>query len=463
MGEMNKRFRVMAAGLVLAGVALPALPARTAGAEEPADLSTITAMAIASGQRASVFTTGTQAVSDFFDGVGPVAESRFDGLGGGQSLASLPYPGATIRQYPAYVALAGGGEAPGYPFFVSAHPGEPEARQADPTETYVLEAKASRETASSLARLHGSGDGPQGGSISTTSVKVEGGKVVATAESVTEALSFGALEVAAVISKSVTTYTPGEPEPKTETELRIDGAAINDQRFSFGPDGLTVTSQGVPVPAAQGVETLNALFRQDGLAVRFLAPEKITGGAQAGTFEVSLTRDLPGGGSGVLRLRFGQVASAVVPGGDVLPPTPVDGATGTSDVSAPAEEPAAEPVVEPVVEPATGGDVATEAPSLFSSDAAFPPDLVAATEPFEPGLGGDGLGAGTSEPAASADASGATPEVALVTPPQPRQSRLASTFIVSAVDGVYAAVAWATLALLGLSLIWRQGARTWTS
>ena len=463
MGEMNVRVRLLAAGLIVAGVALPALPARTASAEEAADLSTITAMAIASGQRVSLGTTGTQAVSDLFDGVGPVAESRFDGLGGGQSLASLPYPGATIRQYPAYVALAGGGEAPPYPFYVAAHPGEPEAKQSDPTETYLLEAKASREAASSLARLHGAGDGPQSGSISTTSIKSEGGKIVATAEALTEGLSVGPLKVAAVFSRSVTTYTPGDPEPKTETELRIDGAAINDQRFSFGPDGLTVTSQGVPVPVAQAVETLNPIFRQDGLSVRLLSPEKIAGGAQAGTLEISLIRELPGGGSGVLRMRFGQAASAVVPGGDVLPPIPVDGAAGTSDVSAPPEE----PMVEPTVEPTVGGESVPEPPSLLS-DSDFAAGSADVGLPFSPGFEVD---TATGDQLTTGDSAAVTtpePEVALTTPPATRpgsrrSGQLAAVSIVHAGDGVYAAVAWATLALLGLSLIWRRGATKWTS
>lgn len=462
---MNALRRVLAAGLVMAGMALPVFPARTAGAEEPVDLSTITAMAIASGQRASLGTTGTQAVSDLFDGVGPVAESRFDGLGGGQSLASLPYPGATIRQYPAYVALAGGGEAPAYPFYVAAHPGEPEAKQSDPTGTYLIEAKASREGAGSVARLHGSGDLPTAGSISTTSIKTEGGTVTATAESITEGLSFGALKVASVFSKSVTTYKPGDPEPKTVTELRIDGGAIDDQRFSFGPDGLTVTSQGVPVPLAQGVETLNAVFRQDGLSVRFLGPEKVTGGAQAGTFEVSLTRNLPDGGSGVLRLRFGQAASAVVPGGDVLPATPVDGVTSPSDGSSPAEETAAEPAAELPAEPVASADAPLESPSLFSAEETFPPEPV--SDAFSPGLEGDALGTATGDPAGADGAAASTPEVALGTPEAPgptaRPARLASTAIVSAVDGIYAAVGWAALAVLGLTLIWRQGARKWTS
>ena len=464
---MNIRLRLLAAGLAAATVALPGLPAGTAAAQEATDLSTITALAVASGQRASVGTTGTQAVSDLFDGVGPVAESRFDGLSGGQSLASLPYPGAPIQQYPAYVALAGGGEAPGYPFYVAADPGKPEAKQGDATGTYLLEAKASRESASSLARLHGAGDGPQAGSISTTSIKTEGGKVVATAESLTEGLSIGALKIAAVFSKSVTTYSPGDPEPKTETELRIDGAAINDQRFSFGPDGLTVTSQGVPVPVAEAVESLNPVFRQDGLSVRLLAPEKITGGAQAGTLEISVIRELPGGGSGVLRMRFGQVASAVVPGGDVLPPTPVDGAVGSSEVSAPSEAPTVEPVVEPTVEPATGDESTTEPPSLVAEELAFAADTADAGVPFSPGFEADGLGTATGGQTATGDAAATPPEVALTTPPAPRQSNrptgLPATFVVHAVDGVYAAVAWATLAVLGLSLIWRRGATKWTS
>jgi hypothetical protein len=456
---MNVRLRVLAAGLVAAGIVLPGLPAGTATAQEAADLSTITALAIASGQRASVFTTGTQAVSDFFDGVGPVAESRFDGLGGGQSLASLPYPGATIRQYPAYVALAGGGEVPGYPFYVSAHPGEPEAKQADPTGTYLLEAKASREAASSLAQLRGGGEAFATGSVSTTSIKIEGSKVVATAESITEGLSAGALKIASVYSKSVTTYTPGDAEPKTATEVRIDGGAIDDQRFSFGPEGLTVSTQGVPIPVAQGVETLNTVFRQDGLSVRLLAPERIAGGAQAGTLEISATRDLPGGGAGVLRLRFGQAASAVVPGGDLLPSTPVDDVAGSSEVSAPAD---------PTPEPTVADDTVPDLSAALSEDAGFATGSADLAAPFQPGFGGDGLGATTGEQTAAADAATTPPEVALTTPRTPGQSarrpgRMAAAATVRAVDGVYAAVAWATLAILGLGLIWRQGARKWTS
>lgn len=455
---MNARVRLLAAGLVATGVALPGLPAGTADAQEATDLSTVTAMAIASGQRASVSTTGTQAVSDFFDGFGPVAESRFDGLGGGQSLASLPYPGATIRQYPAYVALAGGGEVPGYPFYVAAHPGEPEAKQADPTGTYLLEAKASRETASSLAQLRGGGEAFATGTVSTTSIKLESAKVVATAESVTEGISAGALKIASVYSKSVTTYTPGEAEPKTVTELRIDGGAINDQRFGFGPEGLTVTTQGVPIPVAQAVETLNTAFGQEGLSVRLLAPETIAGGAQAGTFEISATRELPGGGAGVLRLRFGQAASAVVPGAAVLPSTPVDSVAGSPEVSAPAED--------PTLEPTAGGDAVPDPSSLLSADtgvAAGSADLIV---PFEPGFGGDGFTAATGEQPATADAATPPPELALETPPGQtarRAGRLAATPTMRAVDGVYNAVAWATLAILGLGLIWRQGARKWTS
>lgn len=454
---MNARVRLLAAGLVAAGVVLSGLPAGPASAQDAADLSTITALAIASGQRASVSTSGTQAVSDLFDGVGPVAESRFDGQAGGQSLASLPYPGATIRQYPAYVALAGGGEVPGYPFYVAANPGEPEAKQSDPTGTYLLEAKAGRETASGLAQLRGGGDAAATGSVSTTSIKPESGKLVATAESLTEGISVGALKIASVYSKSVTTYTPGEAEPKTVTELRIDGGAVNDQRFSFGPDGFTVTTQGVPVPVAQGVETLNAAFRQDGLSVRLLNPEKIAGGAQAGTLEISATRDLPGGGTGVLRLRFGQAASAVVPGGNPLPSTPVDGAAGSSDVSAPAENPAPEPTA--------GGDAATNPSSLLPGDASF---AAGSAVPSEEGVGGDGLAAATGERAATPDATTTSPEIALTTPRTPKHSarpagRMAAATTMRAVDGVYAAVAWATLAILGLGLIWRQGARKWTS
>ena len=463
-----------AGGLVATGVTLPGLATRTAGAAETVDLSSLTAVAIASGQRATVSTAGLAAVSDFFDGIGPVTEAKLDGQAGGLSFASLPYPGQTIMQYPAYVALAANGQAvPGYPFYVAANPGEPDQKQGDPTGTYFIEAKAAKDAAGGVARLRGAGggDAAQAGSMSTTSIGVVDGKVVSTAESVTDGLALGPLKLGSVHSRSVTTYAPGDAEPATTTELRLDGGVVNDQRFSLGPNGLTVTQQGVPVPVSQGVESLNAALKPQGLALRFLEPEKIAGGGQSATVEVDITRELPGGGSGIVRLRVGQVTTAIVPGGDFLASHPSEPAS-SAPVSEPSPPDSPAPGAAPEPAAASGAD---EGPSPVATSAAFDAgsggtapaaDFTLPTSSATLGVGS--AGAASSEPEATSGVAATPPEVAVATPEAGgragrRAGRLAATTAPRAVDGVYAAVAWATIAVLALSLIWRQGARKWTS
>ena len=457
-----------AGGLVASGVALPGLTVRTAGAAEPLDLSSVTAVAIASGQRATVSTAGLAAVSDFFDGVGPVTEAKVDGQAGGLSFASLPYPGQTIMQYPAYVALATNGQAvPGYPFYVAANPGEPDQKQGDPSGTYFIEAKAAKDAAGGVARLRAAGgDALQAGSVSTTSINVVDGKLVSTAESVTDGLALGALKLGSVHSRSVTTYVPGDADPTTTTELHVDGGVVNDQRFSVGPNGLTVTSAaGVPVPVSQGVESLNAALKPQGMAIRFLDPEKIVGGGQSATVEIAMNRELPGGGTGVVRLRIGQVTTAIVPGGDLLahPEEPA------ASEPVPQPQPQADngPATGPTPEPATAhADRSASSAAAFDSAAGAAPAADFTLPTSSAALGVGSAGATTGE-TASPEPTAAPPEVALTQPPAGgpalRRTGLAAAAIPRAVDGVYAAVAWATIAVLALSLIWRKGASKWTS
>jgi hypothetical protein len=161
-------------------------------------------------------------------------------------------------------------------------------------------------------------------------------------------------------------------------------------------------------------------------------------------------------------MRFGQAIAAVVPGGDFVPSSPSDGTSGSSEVSPPAET---------SPEATLGSDALTGPPSLPGPESAFAAGTTADLSlPESPSFGGIGfgIGAATDEPAVTADAAASTPEVALVTPRAPAQNarragRLAAATTLRAVDGVYAAVAWATIAVLALSLIWRQGARKWTS
>ena len=463
-----------ARNLLAVGVVLMAShgtsPIAASAAEEP-DLGGFQALAVASGQRITFTVTEFLVIQEFFDGPGPVAQSTLDGTSGGESFASMPYPGSTVLQYPAFVALATGETPPGYPFYVNANPGEPEETLSDPTGTYHLEAKASRESAQSIARLRGGADeAAAAGSVSTTSIVEENGKLVATAESVTDGLTIaGALRIGSVHSKSVTTYAPAEGPPKTVSTLVLDGGAVNDTRFSFGPEGLKVQEAGIPLPVGEGLAALNAALAPAGLSVRFLDPEPITGGAQAGTFEVTGTGQVPGGASAVLRVRLGQATTAVVPGGDALPPVAPEELTPGLDSSPPSDR-------EADAAPVTSADVLGEDAALSSippvdgltgSDFGF-----GSTGGVDPGLAtgaSDFFGAAPSSESESASAAlGAevtAPASAGVTSGEalPAGQVAAVGGIPSSVGGVYTAIAWATVGVLVFSVIWRQGARIWTS
>jgi len=460
--------------LLGAGALLLVASGGTAGAEgDTPQLGGFSALAVASGQRSTFTVTKFLVIQEFFDGTGPVAESTLDPQSGGESFASFPYPGATVLQYPAFVTLGTGQTPPGYPLYVKATPTENSKALSDPTDSYHLEAKAGQQSAESTGRLRAaSGDALRAGTMSTTSILTDGQKVVASAESVTEGLSIGPLKIGSITSKSVTTLAAGDDSPKTTTEMHLDGGAVNDQRFSFGPGGLTLTQGGVPVPVSQSVETLNAALKPAGISVRFLEPQKIAGGGQSGTFEVSALREVPGGGSGVLRLQFGQATSAVVPGGDYLSSQP---AAGNPAESGPAPDTASAPgdAANPSV-PATGASPAVAESQASASAFGSAPTVDLAGDVSVPGgsalsgPSGADLGDMASGQSGGGELAAPAAGAGLAAAPGPGGTagavgRLASAADPRAVDGVYAAVAWATIAVLVLSLIWRQGARKWTS
>src|SRR5260221_102342 len=91
----------------------------------------------------------------------------------------------------------------------------------------------------------------------------------------------------------------------------LEGGRINALAFSFGPQGLVVAQQGVPIPAGSGLTTLNQALAPSRLTVRFGASEPLGGGAAAAVFEIVNTADVPGAGAGTLRLRFGGATSFV--------------------------------------------------------------------------------------------------------------------------------------------------------
>src|SRR2546423_9264623 len=197
------------------------------------------------------------------DGAGPIAEATLDALAG-RSFASLPYPGDDGVNYPALVTVATGQSPPGYPFYAVATADQPESQVADPSNTFLLTAKVAPQLATSEGKFRPSGgDTIMSGAASKTTVTASGEDVVATAESLSEGIRIGDLTVGSVRSKSVTVYKPGAA-PVTTSETLVEGGKVGETSFSFGPQGLKVAQNAVPIPAGEGLATLNKTLAPSG-------------------------------------------------------------------------------------------------------------------------------------------------------------------------------------------------------
>src|SRR5882762_677870 len=185
MGTIGRRpgsrrsLRLLTAGAVLSSAAAAGtLPATHAGAElRPAFVGT----AAASGGRVSFVVPGQFAVEEIVDGGGPVAQSRLDALGG-DSFASLPYPGGSAVAYQGLFAVATGVSSPfAYPAYVSAsNPGSPSQEVTDPSGSgaYHLLATAKPAEASGLARFRPGSEGAlTSGGEATTHITASGSTV----------------------------------------------------------------------------------------------------------------------------------------------------------------------------------------------------------------------------------------------------------------------------------------------
>jgi hypothetical protein len=272
------------------------------------------ATAEASGMYVRYGIPGFLVVENFIDGGGPVSQAVLGSDGTSQSFASLPYPGPTAIGYPGLAALVTGSAPPGYPFYASAsNPVQPKQAVSDPFGAYSLSAEAGDTRSTSDARFSPTGK-PEESAPSTQSlsnVTVDGDKVVSTAVSLGHGIVAGPLTIGTVRSSSTTTYQKGADSPVTQTELRVQGGKVNDMTFSFGPEGLQVAQQGVPVPAGTGLQSLNQALAPSGLSIHFAEATTREGGAAAGALEIVDTAPVPGAGQGTLRIRFGGASSMI--------------------------------------------------------------------------------------------------------------------------------------------------------
>ncbi|HET9772211.1 MAG TPA: hypothetical protein VFS16_15060 [Acidimicrobiia bacterium] len=326
--------------LVLLCVAGPgALLLAPAGAGSGGTPQAYVAVASASSARLTWIVPGEFAVEEVTDSGGPIAQSRLD-AGGGESFASLPYPGGTAVAYQGLLSVATGISSPfDYPFFVQAvNPGQPEKEVADPSGTYRLHAKAEGASTAAVARFRpGNPEAAVSGGEATTSIATDGSTVTATADSLSEAISLGggALRIGSVRSRSVTTFADGADAPKTETSLVVDGLAAGDVRFGVGPEGFVVLGQPVPYSPKDAQALLDQILGPANLSLRFVKAEPLTGGGRAAALEIVTNQAHPPFPASNVTLRLGGASSAVSLGEGPLP-VPVTDVTGGSTVVTPA-------------------------------------------------------------------------------------------------------------------------------
>jgi hypothetical protein len=426
-------------------------------------LGGFTATAEASGMYIRYGIPGFFIVDNYIDGGAPVAQSLLDSAGTSQSFASHPYPGATAVGYPGLAALALGSAPPGYPFYASAsYPTQPESAVGDPAGPYALAAKAAAQQANSHARAGLAGkDVTVAASEAKSAITVTGETVSATATSRAQGIAAGPLSIATVRSSSLTTLKAGEPASTTQTEMVLEGGRAGTYGFSFGREGLKINNEGVPLPAAEGLKSLNDTLAPTGFSIRFAETVTLTGGATATEFEIVNTNDVPSAGQGTLFLRFGGATSVVAPGaGGDLPSVP--------EVSGPVEPPAGSP----------DGPPAGPAVDVAGPAAASPLGVVSTAKGSATGAARRGSGSSSTGSVAAPAVSGSTADAVGSSPtPSPAESGpvavpalrptqlLASPKVFDAPQVLSAALLAGGLLALGALVAWRATRRVaqWTA
>lgn len=279
-------------------------------------LASLVASASAQGFRVSLSASGFLVVERLADTGGPVAQAVLAPQDR-RSFASMPYPGDTALGIPGIVAAGGGPSLPAYPLYVEASDSQPEAGFSDATGTYRLEATADEPDVAAHSIVQ-----PQGGgqivtrSIGSARVQTDGQETKAVAESVNEAVSVadGAVRVSSVRSRSTTTWRNGDERPSSKTELVVEGGRAGNLDFAYGPDGLILGSSPRALPLAEGLAVLNESLEPVGAHLDIVRAVEIAGGASAEVLEVLISRGLPSGGRGDLRVRLGGATTALTAG-----------------------------------------------------------------------------------------------------------------------------------------------------
>lgn len=341
--------RKLAAGTVPLLAAAIGLTAAPGSADVPALDRQFVATAEANGARLQYGIPGFLAVEQYLDAGGPTSHAVL-GNQTSQSFASWPYPGSTVAGYAGLAYTVFGVTPPGYPFYASASdPTQPEDKVGDPNLGLSLTAAAVPDHATGTAVV----GGPQNSDVtgflgrSLADVQIADETVTAAAESLAKAVTVGPLSIASVTSKATTRYGRGTPQPVSQTELVLEGGRIGAVSFRYGPDGLAVSDQGIPIPAADGLEHINQALAPSGFSVQLTDAQPASGGVVAAAFVIVGTAPVPGAGTGVFRMELGGAAASIALGVPSTLPN-LDPVAVSGDVSAP---PVAEPSGVPGAEP----------------------------------------------------------------------------------------------------------------
>lgn len=347
--------RRKALGCLVVGVigATAAGSGRAASAPEAG--RTFAASAEAEGLRVTFDAPQFLVVSTLFDAANPISQATLESTGVSRSFASAPYPGDLVVTAPGTLAAFGGPSLPAqYPFHVAAvHPDTPEATLDGPGGVYNLAASA-EAAKSAAAGLLAVEKGPVVRTEALTETLADG-TVRAVASSITEGIvaGDGALTIGRVVSSVETVSRPGAAEPAVTRRFEITGARVGDTVVEITADG--VTAGGGALPAGEAAKPVQAALAQAGVDVKVEGEEPLSGGGTARTLVIRSTQQapVPGAPQGVLTIRVGGAATAVLTGAAAVVEVPGSVDTFPSPSAAP----------EPLVDPGAAVPVVTTEPA----------------------------------------------------------------------------------------------------
>jgi hypothetical protein len=432
---------------LLAGLGLIVTWPSPGQAESP--FAAVDARASADAFRLGVAVRKFLIVENFIDGGGPAAQAQLTSVGSG-AFAALPDPGGFVINYNTIVGLATGSGLPfSYPFFAAAqYPGSPKSEVADPSGSYRVAANTAADGAEAVAQMRPTaGDVAISGAAARSSVKVDGGTIIATSETVADVVSLasGALKLNGVTSRSVTTRKAGSSEPTTETALTVDLITAGDQRIRYGPNGFEFLGNPVPAPSDAVSDSLQAALKPAGLTIKVVNAEAVAGGAKAAAFEIRQAAPLPAGQSDIV-LRLGGATSSIAaedaaPAPALSTPAPV--APISEEVSSETGSSLSPVVAEaaPISSPLSDGSGISASPTTYHGGAA---NLSGSPSPPAPSPGATASLTTSPTPTAELPLQRAAP---------PRLANRSSS-----VAGPYGALVAASLTIVLLSAVWANRA-----